>query len=190
MSEDFKTPLERAMEKGRKSELLIFLKSGLDPNLRDRKDNTLLYIAVKNNHPDLVDALMSFNANINLLNMGGEAVIHLSARLGNLKMCKLLISHGASLLAKNIRNQLPITIAIKSDFMDIVALFLDRMEGVNNKDHTGKYFWEYANNDSMKMTILKFNIWKKRVPLLFLKKYTKVYDKIPDGIFQSLVKYL
>ena len=42
----------------------------------------------------------------------------------------------------------------------------------------------------MKMTILKFNIWKKRVPLLFFKKYTKVYDKIPDGIFQSLVQYL
>ena len=139
MDED-KTPLERALEKGKKTELECFLKAGIDPNLRDQRDNTLLYISVKNNYPELVDLLMQHKANINLLNAGGEAVIHLAAKQGDLKMCKLLLSHGASLEAKNIRNQLPVTIAIKSDHKSIVDLFFQACpQYLYLKDHTGKY---------------------------------------------------
>ena len=52
-SDDEKTPLERAMEKGRVLELECFLKAGIDPNLRDSKENSLLYNAVKNNSVNL-----------------------------------------------------------------------------------------------------------------------------------------
>lgn len=190
-SDDEKTPLERAMEKGRVLELECFLKAGIDPNLRDSKENSLLYNAVKNNSVELVGVLIKYKANINLLNTGRESAIHIAARQGNIQMCNLLISNGASLLSENLRNQMPIIAAIKADNQDIVKLFLKiSPEILYLKDQGGKYIWDYASSEMMKGLIVKIKKWNSRVPLLYFKRYPSALDKLPEGIFHSLVQFL
>lgn len=186
-----KSPIERAMEKARFSEIECYLKAGVDPNYRDSKDNTLLYTAVKNNYPDIIRLLLKYNANVNQLNMGRESVIHLAARLGNVEICKLLLTLGASLSIENIRNQLPIITAIKADHQEIVSLFLHYSpEMLLVKDNAGKEIWEYASTEKMKTCISGIKQFQKLIPLLFVKVCTKTFEKIPDGVFQSLGQFL
>lgn len=185
-----RTPLERALEKGSKQILECFLKAGIDPNMRDKNDNTILYNSIKNKQSDIVSVLLKYKANPNILNMNGDSALHLATRLNDIKTCNLLLSHGAQLTVKNVRNQLPISIAIKESLEDLVELFIKTApEILDIKDQAGKYIVD-SSSESMKIYIKKIHNWRRRAHILYCKNHCTMLSKLPEGVFKSLVLFL
>lgn len=185
------SPLIRSIQRGSKAELECFLKAGVDPNMRLDRDVNLLYAAVRYNQLELVDLLLTYKVNPNVIDDNGETSIHLATRQGNSWLCKLLLNYGASLDLRNARNQLPIDIALKAGFKDILMLYLNKSPAlVYRKDALGKHLWEQTTNDDLKNTIVTYKSWKNILPLIYIKKNTTSFNKIPIGIFKLLIDYL
>lgn len=72
-----------------------FIKSGVDINVKDRNDRTLLHIAAQNNYLDLADYLLSFNPALNGRDCYGETPLHLAKKSGHIEMVEKLHHSGA-----------------------------------------------------------------------------------------------
>lgn len=185
------TPLERALVKGNKSQLECFLKAGVDPNLRDRKENSLLYNAVKNRQYEIVLLLLSYKANLSFINSNGDTVLHLATRQSDIEMCKILLQNGASLTCKNVRNQTPITIALKENIEEVLLFFFSwSPELFELKDSNGKSVFDLTESTKLKKKFEQSKRWNTRKAIIYARKYSAVVNTLSEGLFKSLVSYL
>lgn len=69
---------------------------GMDVNTTDRGANTLLMLAVRETHTDMVKRLLQRQAKVAAKNGYGESALMLAAAKGNLEIVKLLIGSGAA----------------------------------------------------------------------------------------------
>jgi ankyrin repeat protein len=70
---------------------------GMDVNTTDPGANTLLMLAVREDHMDLVRRLLELQARVAARNRHGETALMLAAAGGNLEMVKLLVERGAAI---------------------------------------------------------------------------------------------
>ena len=64
-------------------DILIFSSvKGIDLNTTDMSGNSPLYLAVKNNHPDIVELLCRAGADVNTTGGGNNTPLHVAARHG------------------------------------------------------------------------------------------------------------
>jgi ankyrin repeat protein len=185
------TPLERALSKGDRSQLECFLKAGVDPNHKDKKENSILYNAVKNRHYDLVSLLLSFKANPHFINSNGDSAVHLAVRNADLEMCKVLLDKGASISHKNVRNQTPVGIAVKENFEELVLFFYSKSpEAFLVKENNNKTVLENSSSEKLKIVVRQKALWDRRKVLVFCRRFVPDLNKIGDGVFKSLVLFL
>jgi ankyrin repeat protein len=185
------TPLERALSKGNKSQLECFLKSGVDPNYKDRKENSILYNAVKNKHYEIVSLLLQYKANPHFINSNGDSSIHLATRNADLAMCKILLDHGASLNCKNVRNQTPIAIALKENIEELIVFFYQKAhEAFDIKESNGKSLLQNCGNEKLKELARRRNLWDRRKVAVFCKHAGKSFGCLSEGLFKSFVLFL
>ena len=68
MIQKSQSALHLAAESGSIEAVKVLLKAGVDVNLQSQNKSTVLFTAVKNNKPTLVDELILSGANVNHLN--------------------------------------------------------------------------------------------------------------------------
>ena len=96
---------------------------GLDVNTTDPDANTLLMIAVRDNHPDMAKRLLDFKARVDSRNKYGETALMLAAANGDLALVKLLVDRGAKI---NLSGWNPLTYAAWRGQTEVVKFLLDK----------------------------------------------------------------
>jgi ankyrin repeat protein len=92
------TPLEEmlgAVQKGNAKAVQAWLERGMDPNSVDPKGFSLLMLAARENHREVVIVLLDRKAKINQRSAYGDSALMLASFKGNLDMVQLLVSRGA-----------------------------------------------------------------------------------------------
>jgi len=69
---------------------------GLDVNTVDPSANTLLMLAVRENHHDLIRRLLDLRAKVDARNSYGETALMAAAAKGNMEVVQLLVDRGAA----------------------------------------------------------------------------------------------
>ena len=110
-----------------------YLDRGKKPDLRISKGDefrgySLLHLAVRNGHEDIVKLLLVHGANVNLPNhLNGMTPLHTAAESGLINITKLLIKHGAAVNAKTRLGVTPLHLAAMAfrNRPEIVNILLD-----------------------------------------------------------------
>src|SRR5450759_4512327 len=95
---------------------------GMDVNTTDPGANTLLILAVRENHLDLVKRLLDRQAKVGARNRYGETALMFAAK-GNLEMVKLLVERGAAI---NQTGWNPLIYAAWQGKTDVVKYLLEK----------------------------------------------------------------
>ena len=93
-----KTPLHRAAMQAQETFVRTLLKLGSDPNIKDEQGKTVLHVT-STAQPDLIDLLVSNNANVNAQDSDGNTPLH--TFLGRSNMVEKLLKNGADPNVKN-----------------------------------------------------------------------------------------
>ena len=96
---------------------------GMDVNTTDPGANTLLMIAIQEDHTEMAERLLRRQAKIGPRNQYGETALMLAAARGNLQLVKLLTAHGAEI---NLAGWNPLIYAAWRGRTEVVRYLLDK----------------------------------------------------------------
>lgn len=107
------TPLHLACQRGHQNVSLLLLAKGASVGIEDNDGNRPLHLCCANGHEECVKALLyssrpSQRVSINATNTRGDTALHLASRWGYDSIVSLLIDHGASVEARNRRQETPL----------------------------------------------------------------------------------
>jgi ankyrin repeat protein len=136
----------------------------------DNYNTTLLMVAARRGHGDLVELLLNAGAEINAKGHFGSTALMIAAEHGRKDMVELLLNAGADVHAKTEYGSTALTKAVEHDQEEIVELLLDRGADIHGKSKTGS-------------TLLMLAIYRdvKFMVELLLKKGADVHEKDKDG---------
>lgn len=118
-------------------ELLVSRKD-FDPDVQDASGWTPLMIAASlREGDDLVDLLLSKEAEVNVKNYYGQTALHFTASKNNIETARKLISHGATARVKDKQGQLPLHRAAAIGSIPMVNLMLENKSPLNATDISG-----------------------------------------------------
>ena len=80
---------------GRTAQLAQLLDRGIDPDTVDAFNNSLLIIAARENHPEVVELLVTRGARISYRNEAGDSALMMASLRGNLEIVSRLLYAGA-----------------------------------------------------------------------------------------------
>nr|XP_054769582.1 ankyrin repeat domain-containing protein 27-like [Lytechinus pictus] len=107
------TPLHLACQRGHQNVTLLLLAKSALVSIEDNDGNRPLHLCCANGHEECVKALLystrpSQRVSINAINTRGDTALHLASRWGYANIVSLLIEHGASVEARNRRQETPL----------------------------------------------------------------------------------
>lgn len=111
--------------------LQVLIDYGVDANCIDENDNTLLMLAVRNEHPHLVKILASKVKNINNVNSDGNTVIHLAAWHGYSDVIKMLMESGGDITILDRHKNTALMLASEKGHIETVKFLIDAGIDVN-----------------------------------------------------------
>lgn len=100
------------------------LKSGFDPNYKDRQGNHLLLHAAANNNPEVVAVLLKGGADPGMRNKSGDDALNYGAIKGNLAVVQQLIKAGVP--ATRRQGWQPLSYAVFGKNMDVFNYLMDQ----------------------------------------------------------------
>lgn len=115
---------------GRVSQLSTLLDRGIDPDTVDAFNNSLLIIASRENHPDVVELLVTRGARISYRNEAGDSALMLAALRGNEAIALRLLHAGAEV---NHEGWTPLMYAAFEGHVELVDLLIRAGADVNAK---------------------------------------------------------
>ncbi|KHG03153.1 ADP-ribosylation factor GTPase-activating AGD3 -like protein [Gossypium arboreum] len=88
---------------------------------------TLLHLACETGDIGMIELLLQYGANINVMDSRGQAPLHRCILKGKAAVAKLLLTRGADPQVLNRENKTPVELAVESDFDDseVLALLSD-----------------------------------------------------------------
>ncbi|KAI9804263.1 MAG: hypothetical protein M1833_007070 [Piccolia ochrophora] len=117
---------------------LLVQRRNFDPDAQDGSGWSYLMIAASLKEGDeLVDLLLSKEAEVNAKNFSGQTALHFCASKNNLDIARKLIAHKASARIKDKRGQLPIHRAAAIGSVPMVQLLIDNKSPLNATDVSG-----------------------------------------------------
>ena len=120
------TPLLAAANKGHTDICGLLLAHGSNVNeVMPNTKHTALHYAAGHGDNGLLEALLSWGAEINPQSYGGATPLHTACQGGNLLCVLTLLKAGASLTVPNKQDSLPIHIAAQTNNIEIVRTFLE-----------------------------------------------------------------
>jgi ankyrin repeat protein len=154
------TALHFACKDGRWSQARFLLQNGAHVTTKDNQEMTPLHYAslaangAFTEHLDVMQMLLKNGANANESYVDCWTPLHHAAKKSDVDLTRLLLVHGASVHAKNIRNDTPLFLCFPPIYrsIEVAELLLDYG----------------AHNDSPKLNALLWD-WKQREPLHMLR---------------------
>jgi len=113
-----------AAQCGHTSTAIALLAAGANPNLISEDGATALYIAVINNHADIVHALLEANANPNMLTKDLATPLYPAVRNGNVDIINLLLPKNININQVRKDGMTILRLAIKNDHSDVIPILL------------------------------------------------------------------
>lgn len=110
-----------ATNNGDTTTVLDLLKRGMDVNTADRSGSTLLMIAARSNHVQLLEALLANRANVNRRNQVGDTALSLAALKVQIEAVRILVDKGADL---NPSGWTPLHYAVFGGSKEVAALLI------------------------------------------------------------------
>ncbi len=104
---------------------------------QDTRNGTPLHFAVEHNHLDVAQFLLSHNADVNAVDLGGWTPLHWAAFQGYKDAAVLLLANNANVNAKDNNGRSPLRLAAAHDQASMVAVLLKHRADVNAKDNRG-----------------------------------------------------
>ncbi len=139
------TALAETVEKGEVSSVELFLKAGFDVNSSNRKGVTLLGLAIRFNHLNVVRMLLSWGADINLKSRDRDNTPLMDAAAeGHLEMLQELIHLGADLAGQSRNGQNALVLAIGKGADAVCRILLDAGADPFMDDKLGMSALKYA----------------------------------------------
>ena len=123
-----------------------------------------LYLSVLRNKPEITKTLIAQGADINTINQGGDAPVHIAvSREGDIENLKLLIENGANLDILNSEGYSPAHIAVLDSNYEALKLLLDNGANKNIKDPDGNSLLisavaHYQGDDKIIKMLLEYKI--------------------------------
>jgi ankyrin repeat protein len=136
--------------------------AGANVNEKDKYDQTPMAYAIRHDHKEVIELLMTQGAdlslhlatylanterllylinndvNVNTKNEYGQIPLHLAARSGHKEVAKLLIANGSLVDEKEDRNHFtPLHYAAKCGHIDLADLLIANSAATNTRDHDG-----------------------------------------------------
>lgn len=137
---------------------------------RGRDGDAALHIAVKGRKLTWVDALIGFNADLELQNADGDTALLLAVRTGQFDVASRLIGYGADVNASNRRGETPAILAVLGRHESILEALLRKGADPDRRDsYAGLSARDYAQRDS------------RNPKLLALIEGTKAQDQFEFG---------
>ena len=122
-------------------EIKKYLDGGGDVNIRNnKKDETLLTLAVDRNNKQVIEQLLSFKADVNKVNCEWflETPLLRAATLGNKDIVEMLLKAGANVDQANSGEQTPLISAAKAGHTAVVEMLLKAGANINKADKNGQ----------------------------------------------------
>lgn len=118
-------PVQQAIMR-RQADIAIWLieQEGIDPDLRDNSERTLLHLAVERDLPTVATVLMKVGADATLLDRTGWTPLHQAAARDRLAVMKAMLDGGADPNARTARGGTPLHEAAASGGKEIIELLL------------------------------------------------------------------
>lgn len=129
----------KACQEGDIQAVVLQIKRGIDVNgTDDNAQSAPLHWAAQSGHADIVQTLLSNNADVDQVNKGGLTALHYAADKGHAKVVTLLIQKGASVNMKEFKdNWAPLTYAASKGHHDVVTLLVESGADVNTTESDG-----------------------------------------------------
>lgn len=99
--------------------------------IRDENGNTLLHIAAKNGHNEIVKKLLKIGFKINAINYAQETPLHLAVRNAQEEMVQLLVDNKANIYAQDKNKNFPVNKAIELKKKQIAQILINNTNTVN-----------------------------------------------------------
>lgn len=109
---------------------------GIDIDTPAIGDGTALIIAVRENLPEMVDALISLGADVDQSSRGDGNPLIMAAMTNNLEIAKQLLDYGAQVNAVVVNDETPLINATRRGLFDMTKLLVDHGADVNLKVKT------------------------------------------------------
>ena len=117
--------LHTACQHGNLSIVDTLVDHGTSVNHKDVDGNTPLHLTARNGENETMLAfLKEFNSDPNVKNKEGNTPLHIACMWDNLSGVKLLILYGASMYAKDIHSNTPLSLALLDNHISIVSALL------------------------------------------------------------------
>ncbi|OBT63581.1 hypothetical protein VE03_07021 [Pseudogymnoascus sp. 23342-1-I1] len=136
------TSLDQAIIEGNLSEVQSLIDSGAEFTSMDNINSSLLHLAARENHLDIVKFLLERNVGTHIEDENGLTALHEAAKRGRTKIVELLLEYGANIDAKSKDESTPLHEAASGGNEEVVQLLLQQKESeiqrVNATNDDGK----------------------------------------------------
>jgi len=137
------------IQNGEREQAMELIRLGSDVNDRQGDGSTALLWSIYNIDPEMVEALLSREANPNLLNNFGASPLGEAVKAGNVALVKMLLDAGADPDAANADGQTPLMLAARTGVVEVGKLLIEAGADVNASEQwrgQTPLMWSAANN--------------------------------------------
>jgi ankyrin repeat protein len=125
-------PLEEAAASGDLSTVRLLIKSGADPNYRDRDGWSAIHWAAEEGYYEVVSVLLKHGANVNGISSYGTSPLHCAANGGHNEIVNELLQYGANPLMATCHGWTPLHHAAFMGHSHVIQSLLDSDERVSS----------------------------------------------------------
>lgn len=160
------------------------LRNGIDPNIKDKRDNTALIYASFNGNAEIVKTLLKYGANPNILDNANTSPLHLAIRQGNFEIAKLLIEGGADINSKDFMNSTPIMRAIRKKRTDIIEILIKNNADldIKNKQKLNSYDLAFRSSNPLILSLLIKNLTQHEITKLKKLREVALQNKFNNSV--------
>ncbi|KAL8809033.1 MAG: hypothetical protein Q9200_003777 [Gallowayella weberi] len=142
---EYRYPLFAVVVAGEVELVELLANSGADIDSReDGSGKTAVHLAAEDNHPQCLDKLATFHADLNARDEYGNAPLHLAARHGHIDCMHLLLSLGADIEAEDDDLRTPVAMAARTWQQGALTWLLEKGAKVDARSKYGTTALCYA----------------------------------------------
>lgn len=116
----------------------------VNPNTTNKEGETPLQLAINLGYDDIVDFLLSIDADSEVKGTNGETALFYAIRKGSLPIIKALLKYEAKINTSNNDGNTPLILAIENNNLEVVKIFIEKGADIYFKNKNNKSAAESA----------------------------------------------